>query len=122
MNQKKLIWLAIVFSTVIYAVVLYVVSRNWPAGRSFDEAVRHPLALMAYSACLILFGVGFLVKRSMRRPLSAFVASLAIFEACAICGLFAAFITQDYRVYIPAWIVALIGMFYLWTKIDEQPI
>lgn len=123
MQQQKLIWFAIFFSTVIYAGMSYMIGSKPP--QSFDQSVRDPITLIMYLAALSAFAAGFVVPRLLQRApaQTRMIMSLAIFEACAIFGLVATFITRDWRVYLPAWALALIGFMRAWpsTEVSDLP-
>ena len=46
MNQRKIIWFAIAFSTVIYAFVAYLVAQPQ---RPFEESARQTLTIICYA-------------------------------------------------------------------------
>lgn len=109
MSQRKIIWFGIFMSTFIYAAVLYSLSKNWPKPGSFDDAVRQTIPAVLYLAALASFAAAFAVPRIIKLSHPAFITTLALFEACAIYGLTAAFITQDWRLYLAPWALSLIG-------------
>jgi len=110
LRALRVIWAAIAFSTVIYAVILLAL----PASRStasFDQNFRSQIVVILY----VLVGLQFIaataysiVARNRPQQLRL-VVSLALYEACAIYGLVAAFINHDWRLYLAPWAVALIG-------------
>jgi len=108
-TQRKIFWFGIFLSTLIYAVVLYSLSKNWPRPGSFDDAIRKPIPAVLYLVALATFALAFAVPRIIRHRDPAFIAALALFEACAIYGLLAAFLTQDWRLYLAPWALAVIG-------------
>ncbi len=109
MPNPKIFWFAIAFSTVIYAVVAYVMAPVPP--RPFAESVRATLTLAMYGAAFATFLAAMVIpgRLPQSQPLQKMIVALALFEACAIFGLLAAFMLKDWRLYIPAWIVAVIG-------------
>lgn len=109
MRQDKLIWFAIVFSTFIYAVIIYTLYPR-PEG-PFEAAVKQPIALSLYGIAVLTFFAALMAPGFLRGPARLkMIVSLALFEACAIYGLLAAFLTRDWRLFVPTWIVALLGM------------
>ena len=117
MQQDKVIWFAIVFSTFVYAMIAWMLHPN-PAG-TFEEAARRQTTLIFYGLALASFVMGFVLPGAMRVPARLkMILSLAIFESCAIFGLMAAFIARDWRLFIPAWIVALLGMWRVYPSSD----
>jgi hypothetical protein len=110
MQQSRLIWFAITFSTIPYFLVAYVTSPM-PA-RPFEEVVQMTITLALYGAALASFIAALVIPAVVTQsaPQQKMILSLALFEACAICGLTAALIQHDWRIYIPTWIAALLGM------------
>lgn len=109
MNQPKLIWFAIAFSTVVYAIIAYTTNPT-PAG-SFDAAVRNPVILILYLAALSSFAAATIIPKLLQRApaQTRMILGLAIYESCAIFGLVAAFLGHDWRLYLGPWALALIG-------------
>jgi hypothetical protein len=109
MNQQKIIWFAIVFSTVMYFVVAYMLVPV-PA-QPFEQSVRSVLTLAMYVPAFVVF-LAALVVPGMNQalpPRTKMIVAIAMFEACAIMGLMAAILQKDWRLYIPTWIAAVIG-------------
>lgn len=94
-------------STVIYMVIAYTLAPQ--PQRSFEESARNSVAL--YLLALAMFVAALVVPKRLvsSPPRLKMIVALSLFEACAIFGLVAAFLQQDWRLYVPAWIVALIG-------------
>lgn len=111
MHSKKIIWFAIVMSTFIYGLMLYFLAQDWPAPGSFDEAVRKPMVLPIYMVAMLSFLGAFMLPRAFRDPKQAWIASLALFESCAVFGLVVAFLNQDWRLFLPGWALSLLGFF-----------
>lgn len=118
MPQKKMIWFAIVMSTFVYALMLYMLSKDWPAPGSFDEAMRRPMVLPLYAVALVSFLAAFMLPRLFRDPRQAWITSLALFESCAIFGLLIAFMNQDWRLFVPGWALSLLGFFIRFPSSD----
>lgn len=115
MKQDKLIWFAIVFSTFMYALVIWILYSK-PEG-SFEDGVRQQMTMVMYAAALIAFVFGLFVPGTMRGPARVkMIAGLAIFESCAIYGLVAAMLARDWRLFIPTWVVALLGMWRVYPS------
>lgn len=110
MPNPKIFWFAIAGSTVIYLVIAYMVTPA-PA-RPFAESVRTTMTLAMYAAAFAAFIAGLVIPSLLRQSPAhqKMIVALALFEGCATCGLVAAFVQQDWRLYVPAWIVALIGI------------
>ena len=117
MSQQRIIWGAIVFSTVIYLFVAY--SLAPVPVRPFQESVRTPITLAMYAAALAGFIAALVVPSMLQQPQRVkMIAALALFESCAVFGLMAAILHKDWRLYIPAWIAALIGFLREWPRED----
>jgi hypothetical protein len=111
---RRLIWSAIVFSTLLYGILAYATERQYTL-QPFSAALRRPIVIVLYLIALAVYGTAFVVSNAMLRnagaSAGAFVAQLALFEAVTILGLVAAFIGHDWRLYLPAWMLALVGFF-----------
>lgn len=119
MKTDKILWAAMVFSTVVYAFIAYMIMRERPT--SFEDAVKQPYTLVLYAFAFGAFVAGFVMPRLMRAPARVkMITGLAIFESCAVFGLMAAFFAHDWRVFIPAWIVSLIGMMTMYPS--DEPV
>ena len=104
----RVIWTALLLSTVMYLVVLLMLGRRTG---SFEEHLRDPIVIVLYFAALVDFAIGNVVPSFTRTAPARvrMIISLAIFESCAIFGLIAAFLKFDYRLYIAPWAIAIIG-------------
>ncbi|HEV7768745.1 MAG TPA: hypothetical protein VGQ76_27380 [Thermoanaerobaculia bacterium] len=119
MPNPKIFWFAMAFSTVIYFAVLYTMFPVAP--RPFEESLQNIQTLVLYGVACASFFAGLVVPGQLVKapPQTRMIITLAIFESCAIYGLLAGFLQQDWRLYIPAWVVSLIGMARAFPK-DEQ--
>lgn len=118
MNQEKIIWFAIAFSTFVYLGVAYTLAPA-PA-LPFEESVRGMFPLGLYAAALAIFLAALVVpglNQSLPRR-KKMILAMALFEACAIMGLVAAILQKDWRLFVPPWIAALIGFIREWPR-DE---
>lgn len=102
-----LIWVAIVFSTVIYFGIAVFTGKLG----DFEALTRLQYVRVLYGIALLMFLVGWFV---VRRVVSGnehlrMMCALAVFESCAIFGLLTAFLTKDWRLYLGPWALALIG-------------
>lgn len=101
MMQQRLLWFALVFTTILYGIFAYATERNYRL-QPIELMLRRPFVIAAYVIGIALF---FLSLRMAQR----FVAQLALLDAVAIMGLVAAILMRDWRIYLPAWGLALIG-------------
>jgi hypothetical protein len=108
MNPRRTIWIAIVFSTVIYFVLGFSMSR--PPGE-FERLARGQYVPIFYGMAVAMFLFGtFVVPRIIRSSEQArMIAALAVFESCAIFGLLATVFMKDWRYYLGPWALAIIG-------------
>ena len=105
MMQQRLVWFGIVFSTLLYGIVAYATQRNFRL-QPIEMMLRRPLVIITYAiAVVIFFAATAITSRTMQR----FILQLALFEAVAVMGLLAAMLARDWRLYLPAWGLALIG-------------
>ena len=109
-NRLRTIWVGIFGSTVIYAVIAYTLFADAPQ-RLFADVFREPLVMILYGFAIASFFAGTIVWHVMkdRPPQLRMVASMAVFESGAIFGLLAAFMSHDWRLYVPPWILTLVG-------------
>jgi F0F1-type ATP synthase membrane subunit c/vacuolar-type H+-ATPase subunit K len=115
MQQQRIILAAIAVSTVIYAFVLY--TLHPVPGRPFEESVRAPMTLPLYVAAFAMFVAALVVPNLTRSEARVrMIVSMAMFEACAICGLLAGFLGADWRLYLPPWILAIFGFIRQWPR------
>lgn len=116
-QQRRILWLALFFSTVIYAVIAYTLPNAKPTA-SFDDAVRRPLVIPLYVVAMSVFIAGLVGFGRLKNanPQAGMILRLALFEACAIMGLMAALIAQDWRLYLPTWALAAIGFIREWPS------
>lgn len=124
MRHDKVIWFAIVFSTFIYAGIIYTISPRQPEG-SFEDALKNPMTLILYVLAFGTFVAALVVPGTFMQHRPArlrMVVSLALFEACAVYGLMAAFMTRDWRVFVPTWIVGLIGMWRVFPSSESATV
>jgi len=107
--MQKILWFTIASSTVIYLVVAYTIVPV-PV-QPFAESVRSIVTLALYAAAFAAFVAALVMPNLLTRTrgLEKMILALALFEACALCGFIAAFLGQDWRLYVPAWIASLIG-------------
>jgi hypothetical protein len=111
-TQLKMIWFALTMSIVLYAVIAYVIV---PMGAEpFDAAFSKPAILVLHLAGLGMFVMSFVVPSTMlnrsNNVRGAMIMRWAMIESAAVCGLLAAFIDQDVRLFLPLGALALGGM------------
>lgn len=109
MTTDKILWGAMVVSTFIYAAMIYMIAPN--PERSFEASARQQMTLVVYCMALAAFAASNFVPKLMRGPARLkMIVGAALAESCAIFGLVGAFVAHDWRIFVPTWILSLIGM------------
>ena len=114
MNKLRVIWAAIVLSTVIYFAVIWTALYTRPFTRPFSIAVMDPMTLTFYALGAVAFIAAFVVsgridRASYTQALRATIVRLALIESICIFGLVTAFMAQDWRLYVPPFALAMVG-------------
>lgn len=91
----------------IYAIIDWVVLGARVHMQTLEQELRSPIVLVLYIAAAVTFLGAFALRDTRRQPI--FIARLAVFEACAIYGLVASFVTNDWRLFFPTWALAMLG-------------
>lgn len=122
MNQLRLmrvIWAALLFSMVIYAVICFIVAQ--PTGVPFAQHFHDSSIVILYVMTVVSFVLGNFAPVFQRNalPRVRMIVSLAIFESCAIYGLMAAFLHHDYRLYLAPWAIAVIGFLRMFPTAES---
>lgn len=108
MNPRLVIWAALVFSTIIYFGLAVYTS---PARGDFEQSLRSRYVPVLYGLALLAFVFAWLVVPRVVRshPQTRMVAAMAMFEASSVFGLVAAFLVQDWRLFVAPWVLTLFG-------------
>lgn len=106
--SRGMVWFSIVMSTVIYLGMLIYMA---PETGDFEALAQRNDVRVLYVVAFAAFLAGwFAVPRIVTKDArTKMIVALAVFEACAIFGLIAGFITKDWRLYLGPWALALIG-------------
>ncbi len=109
MNQQKIIWGALVFSSFIYVGIAYSLAPD-PA-RPFSESAMQSMALAGYGIAFAAFLAAMVIPSLLisAPPRLKMIVAMAMFESCVIMGLIAAMVLKDWRLIIPTWIASLVG-------------
>lgn len=109
MNQQKIVWMALVMSSIIYVGIAYSLAPN-PV-LTFPESVAQSTALMVYGIAFVVFIMAMVVPSMLvsAPPRTRMLIAMAMFEACAIFGLIGAVLLKDWRIIVPAWIASMVG-------------
>jgi hypothetical protein len=109
MNQQKIIWLALVFSSFIYVGIAYSLAPD--PELPFSESVGQSMALTVYGVAFAAFIVALVVPSLLvtSPPRLKMIVTMAMFESCVMMGLIAAMLLKDWRLIVPTWIASLVG-------------
>ena len=120
MRIQRVIWAAIAASTFVYALIVSLVAGNPVA--AFEKTLHQPFVMTEYAIALVIFGValGWPAIARTQKPRERWIVRLALFEACAIFGLTAAFVAHDWRVYVAPWALAGVGFILAFPSGDAE--
>ena len=111
-RNLQLVYFAILMSTLIYAIVAWATTKPITPGRPLADELRNPTTIALYSVAAGSFLAAMIIRS--RRLL---IARWAMLEAGCICGLIAALLLGDWRLYIAPWTLALVGFVSLYPKV-----
>ena len=110
--QTRIIWMALTMSIVLYGVAAYVVVPPDDTA-PFDAAYRDARILALTVAGVMFFLMSLvmpLVLKSRTAGRLPFLMRWMLTEMTAVCGLLAAVLGQDFRLFLPLGGLALAGM------------
>jgi hypothetical protein len=118
MRHDRIVWGAIAFSTVLYAVIAWTIAPN--PEKPFETSVRDTITMALYGAAVMAFMAAMIVPGLLRNANARLrmIVGLAMFETCAIFALLAVFFHHDWRLYLPGWALALIGFVRVWPSAE----
>ena len=110
MPLERIIWFAMFLSTVIYAVIAFMLGQR-NASRPFEEAVHDQFVLILYGLTLVDFLIAFLgvATRPDQPRRVRMIINLGLYESCAVYGLVLTFLHADWRLYLAPWALTLVG-------------
>jgi hypothetical protein len=111
-RNLQIIYIAIVMSTLIYAAVAWVTTSAIAPGRMLIDELQNPITIALYGVA-----AGTLVATIIIRARKLLIVRWAMLEAACICGLIAAMIPGDWRLYIAPWALALVGFISLYPRV-----
>jgi len=139
---RRIAWSATAFSTLLYAIVAYATERNFRL-QPLELALRRPVVIFLYVLAIAFYFAAFAVAlpapaedRAVETitasdPLASssataagrarFLIRLALLDLIAIMGLLAAFALHDWRIYLPAWALAIVGFLRSSPGLAPQP-
>jgi uncharacterized membrane protein len=108
-DHLRVIFFAIVVSTVVYAIVVWAATYQRVDALSLEDELRSPITLGIYGAAAVMYIMAFVIPTRIARRSARYIVRWAMLESVAIAGLIVALIFNDWRLYLPPWIIALIG-------------
>jgi len=111
-RNLQIIYIAILMSTLIYAVVAWATTHLITPGKSLADELHAPLTIGLYSAAAGTFLAAMIIRS--RKML---IVRWVMLEAGCICGLVAAMMHGDWRLYIAPWVLALAGFIGLYPRV-----
>ena len=100
-------------STLIWAVIVGVVTRNQAPAGTVEQELHQPVILVLMLLSLATFAASFSLTRL------PWITRWAVIESSAIYGLVAAFITHDWRLYAIGWVLSLIAFAFAFPPAKE---
>ncbi|HEV7426697.1 MAG TPA: hypothetical protein VGQ46_10045 [Thermoanaerobaculia bacterium] len=111
-RNLQIIYIAILMSTLIYAVVAWATTHAVAPGKSLTDELRNPVTIAMYSAA-----AGTFLAATVVRSRKMLIVRWAMLELGCICGIVAAMIHGDWRLYIAPWALALVGFISLYPRV-----
>jgi hypothetical protein len=108
-DQLRILYFAFILATVIYGVVAWAGTNQRIEAQSLADELRAPNTLALYGACVVVHVAAFLVTMRMHPRSRRFIVRWALLESVCVLGLIAAMLHGDWRLYLPPWILALLG-------------
>ena len=121
MQIERLIWFAMLVSTAIYAVILYLLAGHPTA--SFDAHFRDPLIVILYVLAVGTFFLATIFPNAFMKeaqPRQRLIVALALYESAAVYGLVASFFKLDWRLYFAPWAIAILGFIRVFPTSEPQ--
>lgn len=109
MNQQKIIWGALVLSSLIYVAIAYSFAPE--PERTFTESVTQTMVLTVYGIAFAAFIAAMVIPALLvsAPPRLKMILAMAMFESCVLMGFIAALLQKDWRLIVPTWIASLVG-------------
>jgi hypothetical protein len=111
-RNLQIIYVAILMSTLIYAVVVWATTHSIAPGKSLANEFQDRFTIAMYSVAAGSFLAAMIV-----RARKLLIVRWAMLEAGCICGVVAAMIHGDWRLYIAPWVLALVGFIGLYPRV-----
>jgi hypothetical protein len=111
-RNLQIIYVATLMSTLIYAVVAWATTHLVTPGKSLGDELHDPITIGLYSAAAGTFLAAMIIRA--RKML---IVRWVMLEAGCICGLVAAMMQGDWRLYIAPWVLGLVGFIGLYPRV-----
>jgi hypothetical protein len=111
-RKLQVIYFAILMSTLIYAAIAWATTNPAVPGKTFIAELRAPMTIGLYVTAAIAFLVAMLTR--VRWLL---IVRWAMLEVACICGLAAALLFGDWRLYAAPWALAVAGFIALYPRV-----
>jgi hypothetical protein len=111
-RNLQIIYVAILMSTLIYAVVAWATTHSIVPGKLLGDELHDTLTIALYSVAAGMFLAAMIVRA--RKML---IVRWVMLEAACICGLVAAMMHGDWRLYVAPWALALVGFISLYPRV-----
>ena len=111
-RNLQIIYIAILLSTLIYGVVAWVTTHAIASGKTLSDELRNPITIAMYSAAAGMFLAAMIV-----RSRKVLMIRWVMLDAACICGVIAAMMHGDWRLYIAPWALALFGFIALYPRV-----
>jgi peptidoglycan/LPS O-acetylase OafA/YrhL len=111
-RNLQIIYIAILMSTLIYAVVAWATTHAIAPGKTLSDELHDPVTIALYSVAAGMFLAAMIV-----RARKVLIVRWVMIEAACICGLIAAMMHGDWRLYIAPWALGLIGFISLYPRV-----
>jgi cell division protein FtsW (lipid II flippase) len=111
-RRLQVIYFGILMSTLIYGAIAWTSTNAAVPAKTLPDELRTPLTIGLYAAAAVAFLVAMIVRA--RRLL---IVRWAMLEAACICGLIAALVYGDWRLYAIAWVPAVVGFVALYPRV-----
>jgi hypothetical protein len=111
-RKLQVIYVAILMSTLIYGAIAWVVTDAEAIGRTFSAELRAPLTIGLYAAAALAFLIAMLTRARW-----LLVVRWVMLEVACICGLVAALVFGDWRLYGAPWALAIAGFVALYPRV-----
>ncbi len=116
MNQDdrrlQVIYLAILMSTLIYGAIAWTSTNPAIPPKTLSDELRMPMTIGLYAGAVVALLIAMTIRA--RRLLTV---RWAMLEAACICGLIAAFVFGDWRLYAIVWVPAIVAFIAIYPRV-----